>query len=289
VTPSPTGVLVVDKPLGMTSHDVVDVVRERFGAKKVGHAGTLDPNATGVLLLGLGRGTRFLSYAQASPKRYRTVAVFGVTTSTQDESGEVVKERRVADLSSARLTSALGEFIGEIEQVPPMVSAVKLGGERLYRKARRGEDVDRDARLVTVYEFDLVDLEVERARATLDVRCSAGTYVRTLVNDLGETLGCGAHVRDLRRTEAGGFTEEDAVPLAELSTDHLLPLASAVRELPSIEVDPDLVPAVRNGRLLPLVSDAVEGAGVALVRGGDLLAVYRRSGEKLVPDRVVGE
>ena len=281
------GVLVIDKPAGLTSHDVVDKVRKRFGTRRVGHAGTLDPGATGVLILGLGRATRFLSYAQASVKRYRTTAVFGVTTTTQDAAGEVV-ERRPVDLSEAQVRAAVAEHTGDLEQVPPMVSAVRVGGERLYKKARRGEEVERAARPVTIYELEVLSFTEDPPEVVLDVRCSAGTYVRTLVHDIGESLGCGAHLRSLRRTEAGGFRETDAVELDDLDKGHLLPLADAVRDLTRVEIEDDVARLVANGRRLELPSaDLVEGEHLALVNHGDLIAVYARKGDELVPERVV--
>jgi len=281
------GVLVVDKPAGMTSHDVVDRIRKLFGTRRVGHAGTLDPDATGLLILGLGRATRFLSYAQASPKRYVTTAVFGVTTTTQDASGEVL-ERREVHISEEDVRVASAKHTGELEQIPPMVSAVRIGGERLYKKARRGEEVERAARPVTIYELEVVSFTGDPPEATLNVRCSAGTYVRTLVHDIGASLGCGAHLRSLRRTEAGGFEEADAVALDVVESRHLLRLADAVRDLARIEIEDDAARLVANGRRLELPSeDLVDGEHVALIHGGDLVAVYARKGMELVPERVV--
>ena len=281
------GVLVVDKPAGMTSHDVVDRIRKSLGTRRVGHAGTLDPDATGVLILGVGRATRFLSYAQASAKRYLATAVFGVTTTTQDASGEVV-ERRPVDISEADVRAAAAEHTGELNQIPPMVSAVRVGGERLYKKARRGEDVERAARPVTIYELDVLSFSKEPPEAILDVRCSAGTYVRTLVHDIGASLGCGAHLKSLRRTEAGGFDEAGAVELDVVGAQHLLPLADAVRDLTRIEIDDEAARLVANGRRLGLPSeDIVDGQHLALINGGDLVAVYARKGKELVPERVV--
>jgi tRNA pseudouridine55 synthase len=281
------GVVVVDKPAGMTSHDVVDRIRKRFGTRRVGHAGTLDPDATGVLVLGLGRATRFLTYAQAAPKRYLTTAVFGVTTSTQDASGEVL-ERHEVDISEEDVRAAAAKYTGEIDQVPPMVSAVRVGGERLYEKARRGEEVERAARSVTIYELEVMSFTVDPPEAVLDVLCSAGTYIRTLVHDIGASLGCGAHLRSLRRTEAGGFGEADAVELDSVDSRNLLPLADAVRGLARIEIEDDAARLVANGRRLALPSeDLLEGEQVALINGGDLVAVYARKGRELVPERVV--
>ena len=283
----PDGVLIIDKPPAMTSHDVVDVVRKRFRTKRVGHAGTLDPDATGVLMLGLGKATRFLSYAQASAKRYRTTAVFGVTTTTQDASGEIV-EKRPVDIDEAGLRAAMSSLTGEIDQVPPMVSAVKVGGERLYRKALRGESVERSARSVTIHSFELLSFSIDPPEAELEVRCSGGTYVRTLVHDLGAKLGCGAHLRDLRRIENGGFSDSEAVSLDAVDDSHLRPLAEAVRELHRVEIDAEAARLVSHGRSLPLTAgDFTEGEAVAVVHEGELVAVYLRKDDELVPDRVV--
>lgn len=284
------GVVVVDKPAGMTSHDVVDRIRKTLGTKKVGHGGTLDPDATGVLIIGVGRATRFLSYSQAARKTYEALIRFGRSTTTQDASGEVVRERAAA-LRREDVEGALKGFIGSIEQVPPMVSAVKVGGERLYRKARRGEDVERAARRVTIYEaqvrgFRAIEGDPPAAEADVSVACSAGTYVRTLAHDLGEALGCGAHLAALRRTASGGFTAAEAVALDAVSPEHLQPLVEAVRDLPRVEVDEEAARRVMSGR--PLETDDADAPEVAVTSGGELLAVYRRAGERLVPDRVVG-
>jgi tRNA pseudouridine55 synthase len=281
------GVLVIDKPAGMTSHDVIDAVRKKLKIRRVGHGGTLDPDATGVLLVGTGRATRFLSYAQAAPKRYRAVAIFGITTSTQDASGEVLRHEP-AHIDADKLREALIDFTGPIEQIPPMVSAVKVEGERLYRKARRGEEVERKARAVTIHALDLVELiDEEYPRATLDVVCSGGTFVRTLVHDLGDRIGCGAHLGSLRRTEAGGFTLEDAITLGDVSPETLRPLVDAVRVLPAIEVDEATASDVAHGRSLPAESGTPASELVALVSRGRLLAVYRHEKGRLIPDRVV--
>ncbi len=296
------GVVVVDKPPGMTSHDVVDEVRRLFRTRKVGHAGTLDPDATGVLVLGLGRSTRLLDYARLGPKRYLAEALFGVTTTTQDASGEELS-RRECSFTEADLCAALPEFVGAIEQVPPMVSAVRMGGERLYDKARRGEVVERAARPVVVYELKLLSFSEQRSgrdrsepHAAFEVCCSAGTYVRTLVHDLGGVLGCGAHLSSLRRTEAAGFDVSEAVPLADLETSNLLPPLEAVRGMPRIEVWDEDAARVRNGgplqgALEPATLSTRSSRGslerVAVVHEGVLLGVYRRESSGWVAERVM--
>jgi tRNA pseudouridine55 synthase len=281
------GVLVIDKPPGMTSHDVVEEVRRRVGTKKVGHGGTLDPDATGILVVGVGRATRFLDYTQRMPKRYTAAGLFGVTTSTQDAAGEIIEERP-AEITRVDVERVARRFTGEIDQVPPMVSAVKIGGERLYKKARRGEEVERAPRRVTIYELTISDFDPSGPRATFDVLCSGGTYVRTLVHDIGRELGCGAHLESLRRTEAGGFSSADALALDEVTPDRLRPLADAVRDLPSIEVDEETAARVGHGRALPAVAELEDGTCIAVRHDDRLLAVYLRRGDSMVPDRVVG-
>jgi len=281
------GVLAIDKPSGMTSHDVVDHVRKALGMRKVGHGGTLDPDATGVLVVGVGKATRLLSYAQEAPKRYSARIRFGTVTSTQDASGEVLETHPV-DVSKDEVFTELKRFIGPIEQIPPMVSAVKIGGQRLHEMARRGEEVERPPRAVTIYEItptafdegDTVELE-------MDVACSSGTYIRTLAHDIGGSLGCGAHLRTLRRTAAGGFTLEDTIDLDSIGEDRLLPLASVVAHMPRTEVDEDDAALVRDGVWLTAHDDLNEDDLTAVLLDDELLAIYRRRGRRLVAERVV--
>ncbi|MDQ4143212.1 MAG: tRNA pseudouridine(55) synthase TruB [Actinomycetota bacterium] len=279
----------MDKPAGMTSHDVVDAVRKRLRTKKVGHAGTLDPDATGVLVLGVGRATRLLAFTQSAPKRYLARARFGVTTSTQDASGEVLSRRQPA-FTERELEAAVSQFVGTIDQVPPMVSAVKVGGERLYKKARRGEDVERPARTVTIYELQTKDVDMDRHEVSFDVVCSGGTYIRTLVHDIGEALGCGGHLVSLRRTAAGGFLEDDALDLEIVDQDALRPLGEAVRDLQRVDIDEAAAAAVSHGRALPIEEfdvEVKEGENVAVFSNQRLLGVYIRKAGSLVADRVL--
>lgn len=294
------GLLVIDKPSGVTSHDVVDQVRKVYKMKKVGHAGTLDPPATGVLLVGLGRATRLLAFLQSLPKSYRAVAKFGVATSTQDAQGEVVSVRP-ADLKRQQIEAAAASFRGEIRQVPPMVSAVKIGGEPLYKKARRGEIVHREPRSVRVHEFLIEDFDTDTQVAKIFVNCSSGTYIRTLAADLGDALGTGAHLLSLRRLSIGSFTENDALRVEELegiglkaSLQRVLPPSEAMRDFPQLTVSDDDATLISHGR--PLGEDQVsaldpkieEGTAVAIVdKSGSLLAVYRRTLKGLKPEVVV--
>ncbi|HEU4480575.1 MAG TPA: tRNA pseudouridine(55) synthase TruB [Actinomycetota bacterium] len=281
------GVLVIDKPSGVTSHDVVDEVRKRLSTKRVGHGGTLDPGATGVLLIGIGKATRFLSYAQAAPKRYAAVVRFGATTSTLDAAGEVLTSASTVDLTRADVERVLPRFVGNIEQVPPMVSAVKVGGERLYQKARRGEEVERSARSVTIHDLEVTSFTPgDPAEMTIDVRCSGGTYIRSLAGDIGEALGCGAHLSSLRRTEAGGFGLEEAIAPEEVTPERVKPLSEVVRDLPKVMVDEQAAALVANGRPLD-PGDAGRGEVRAVMHGEDLLGVYRVEKGMLRAERVV--
>ncbi|HLF70203.1 MAG TPA: tRNA pseudouridine(55) synthase TruB, partial [Actinomycetota bacterium] len=244
------------KPSGCTSHDVVARIRRVVAEKRVGHAGTLDPSATGVLIIGVGRATRLLQFIQHLPKTYIATARFGVTTTTQDADGEVIAQRPFED-SLGGLTAVLDDYRGEIKQIPPMVSAVKVGGEPLYRAARRGEEVPRPPRAVHVYDLIIDDLDAAAGTATFTVTCSSGTYVRTLVADIGEAIGCGAHLIELRRTSIGSFTVSECTPLAVIEQapqEHpLLSMAEAMRDFPNLTVSGAELDDAIHGR--PITAD----------------------------------
>ena len=243
---------MVDKPAGMTSHDAVAVVRKRLGEKRVGHAGTLDPDATGVLVLGLGRATRLMRFIEVHEKEYVADVILGEETSTQDASGDVLATADASHLTREDVARAAAAFVGDIEQIPPMVSAVKVGGERLYKKARRGEEVERAPRKVTVHEMRVDEFVAgTRARARVYVRCSPGTYIRTLAHDLGRALETGGHVATLRRTRVGAFDESGAVALDEVASEAVRPILDAVASYPQRTVSEDEAKAVVHGKSLP--------------------------------------
>jgi len=279
----PEGVLVVDKPAGMTSHDVVDRVRRIAGTRRVGHTGTLDPSATGVLVLCLGRATRLVTALQAGTKTYAAVARIGITTTTEDLDGEVITMSSAAHLDESTVCGALSAFHGAIDQVPPMVSAVRIDGERLHEIARRGEVVDRPARRVHI-ESIVLDRFVpgEVAEVAFLVACSAGTFVRSIARDLGERLGVGGALAVLRRVANGPFTESEAVTLAALEADPglleqrlLTPLAALRRtvEIRAVD-DPATVRSLITGtRPARLGIDLDPDRTTALVTGERLLAV----------------
>lgn len=263
---------MVDKPAGWTSHDVVAKVRGILGTRKVGHAGTLDPSATGVLVLGVGRGTRLLSYVTDGTKSYVGEIVLGVETDSLDADGEVTRTHRMEPPEPEAVAAAAADLTGDLLQVPPMVSAVRIGGRRLHELARAGVTVERPPRPVRVNRFEVAatdDPMVLRA----EVDCSAGTYIRVLAADLGAALGGGAHLRNLRRTRVGAFTLEMARPLDQLE---LLPIESVFPAATLVRVDADVAAEARHGRVLPLERLGVSGAGPWPVVGpeGNLLAVY---------------
>jgi tRNA pseudouridine55 synthase len=273
----PSGVAVVDKPAGWTSHDVVAKARGLLGTRKVGHSGTLDPDATGVLVLGVGRATRLLTYLSGLDKTYTGEVVLGVATSTLDAAGEVTGMWDMSGVPVDEVRRAAKELTGEIRQVPPMVSAKKVGGQRLHALARQGIEVERQAVAVRVDRFDVGETG-EPGVFKVSVSCSSGTYVRSLAADLGAELGGGAHLRNLRRTAVGPYALDEAVPLDQLAPERVLPPVEALRGHPRVGVDGDLLAAVRNGKVLPATALGVDGDGPWAVvdADGELVAVYQR-------------
>jgi tRNA pseudouridine55 synthase len=269
------GLAVVDKEAGWTSHDVVARCRRIFGQRRVGHAGTLDPDATGVLLVGLGRATRLMRFLTALPKTYQAEVVFGTATSTLDASGEVTGTWDMDTVTLADVRAAAAALTGPIEQIPPMVSAVKVGGRRLHTLARQGIEVERAPRPVTVHRFD-VSPGLTPGVFRIDVECSSGTYVRVLAADLGTALGGGAHLQNLRRTRIGSFVVEDARLVDELTAAVVLTPAQALRDLDQVVVPTDVEIQVARGLALDRVPLGVTGDGPwGLVdQGHRLLAVY---------------
>ena len=273
----PDGVAVVDKPAGWTSHDVVAKSRGLLGTRKVGHAGTLDPDATGVLVLGVGRATRLLTYLSGHDKRYVGEVVLGTATSTLDAAGEVTGTWDMAGVGLADVRRAAAGLTGEIDQVPPMVSAKKVDGRRLHELARAGVEVERPPVRVRVDRLDVGE-PVAPGVFPIEVVCSSGTYVRSLAADLGTALGGGAHLRNLRRLAVGPFGIDEAVPLADLAPEALFPPAEALRGRPRVQVGDELAAMVAHGRVLERddLGVAADDAGPWAVLDGEgrLLAVY---------------
>ena len=274
-----SGVLVVDKPVGMTSHDVVQVIRNGTGLRRAGHTGTLDPRASGVLVVLVGPAVRLSEFVSASDKRYQAIIRLGSTTDTFDADGKLTQPAQPVNVTEQQFEKVLATFVGEIEQIPPPYSAVKVQGRKAYEMAREGEEVELAPRKITVHHLEV--LEWAPPEVVIDVHCSSGTYVRSLANDLGAALGCGAYLVGLRRTKSGRFSLREAAPLRKLQEafhagnwyQYLIPAAEALAEWPSIELSPDDVENVRHGHRVKAAPDAQPG----LVRGvstqGELVAL----------------
>ncbi len=275
-----SGVLVVDKPVGMTSHDVVQAIRNGTGLRRAGHTGTLDPRASGVLVILVGPAVRLSEYVSASDKRYQAIIRMGGTTDTFDAEGKVTPTESPVNVTEEQFEEALKTFVGEIEQTPPAYSAVKVQGRKAYEMARKGEEVDLAPRIITVHHLEV--LEWAPPEVVIDVHCSSGTYVRSLANDLGVKLGCGAYLVGLRRTKSGRFSLRDATPLRKLQEafqagnwyQYLIPAAEALGDWPAVELNPDEVEGIRHGHRVKVKdgdSDETKVRGVSTQ--GELVAL----------------
>lgn len=274
-----SGVLVVDKPVGMTSHDVVQAIRNGTSLRRAGHTGTLDPRASGVLVILVGPAVRLSEYVSASDKRYQAIIRMGSSTDTYDADGKFTRPDQPINVTEAQFEEVLSTFVGEIEQTPPPYSAVKVQGRKAYEMARQGEEVDLAPRKITVHHLEV--LEWAPPEVVVDVHCSSGTYVRSLANDLGEKLGTGAYLVGLRRTKSGRFSLRDAVPLRKLQEafqagnwyQYLIPAAEALGDWPAVELTPDDVEGVRHGHRVKAADDSKEGMVRGVSTQGELVAL----------------
>jgi len=275
-----SGILVVDKPVGMTSHDVVQIIRSGTGIRRAGHTGTLDPRASGVLVILIGPAVRLSEFVSASDKRYQAILRLGSTTDTYDAEGRFTRQSSApVDISEEKFEEALKQFIGEIEQTPPPFSAVKMHGRKAYEMARQGEEVDLTPRKIQVYHLEV--LEWAPPEVVIDVHCSSGTYVRSLANDMGNVLGCGAYLIGLRRTKSGRFSLRDAVPLRKLQDaflagnwyEYLIPAAEALADWPAIELNPDDVEEIKHGHRVKAAPDTKPGLVRGVSMAGELIAI----------------
>lgn len=273
------GVLVIDKPKGMTSADVVARVKRARGARRCGHTGTLDPMATGVLPIALGEGTKAAAFLLDDDKAYEGELELGVTTDTLDAEGAVTGRADAAGVSAEALRGALAAWVGEREQIPPMYSALKKDGKRLYELARAGVEVDRPARPIRIDRLELLWFRTPRAAFAVD--CRKGTYVRALVHDIGVALGCGATLTALRRTRAGRFTLADAVTLDHAAEGRVLPLTEVLSHLPGVTIGPERVADVQHGRPIPAPPGPPYGPLRILGPSGALLAVGEADAGKI--------
>ncbi len=296
------GVLVIDKPIGMTSHDVVNRLRKLLNTKKIGHAGTLDPDATGILVVAVGRATRLLRFAQNAGKTYLGKIHFGAQTFTLDSSGVLLNSFDMSNLSEENIISAMSLLTGRISQLPPMVSSVKVNGKRLHQIAREGKEVERKQREVEVLEFSLLDIDRQQdqgiyfadisgfdpypAGPTISVKvtCSTGTYIRSLADDLGKILKGGAFLSDLRRTHSGSFNISEAVRLNDVTAESLHPVIRLVDSLEKVGVPPELLRVINNGKILNRNELSLETPGpwVFLSSEEKILAVYERYGDERI-------
>jgi tRNA pseudouridine55 synthase len=273
-----SGVLVIDKPIGLTSHDVVQIIRRGTGIRRAGHTGTLDPRASGVLVVLIGPAVRLSEYVSASDKRYQATIRLGSSTDTYDAEGTITRETPASHITEDMFNEILQNFVGEIEQVPPPYSAVKVKGRKAYEMARKGEEVDLEPRKINVFSLEV--LEWDPPEVVIDAYCSSGTYIRSLANDLGEELGTGAYLIGLRRTKSGRFTLREAVPLRRLKEAFqagdwyrfLIPAADALGDWPMVELDADQVDLVRHGHRIP-AEPGSEGWSRAISQQGDLVAL----------------
>ena len=286
------GIFLIDKPQGLTSNGILQKVKFLFCAKSAGHTGSLDPLATGLLPICFGEATKFSQYLLDSDKTYAVIAQLGVRTTTSDREGEIVSERMVPDFSQKDLEKALDSFRGKIQQVPSMFSALKYQGKPLYFYARQGITIDRPARGIEIYHCDLLDYASHQLQ--LKIHWSKGTYIRTLVDDLGELLGCGAHVAELRRTQVGRFTENQMISFEKLSSfteqermAQLLPMESALQDLPRVFISAATGSFVRKGQAV-LVPKAPSKGLVCIMEENQFLGVGQvLSDGKIAPKRLV--
>ncbi|WP_080794521.1 tRNA pseudouridine(55) synthase TruB [Corynebacterium pacaense] len=278
------GLVIVDKPAGMTSHDVVSRLRRAFSTRRVGHAGTLDPMATGVLVIGIERGTRFLAHLIASTKAYDATIRLGESTTTDDAEGDTLTRADASTLDDASIDAAIGALTGEIMQKPARVSAIRIDGKRAHERVRAGEEVDIPARPVTVTAFEVLGRRRSGTAYDIDVRvhCSSGTYIRSLARDLGEALGVGGHLTALRRTEVGPFTLDDSIPLAELQEKARLSLTldeALTRTYPVLDISEEEGLALSMGKWLE--PRGLRGVHAARTPSGRAIALVEEKGKRL--------
>ncbi len=286
-----SGVLVIDKPVGLTSHDVVQIIRRGTGIRRAGHTGTLDPRASGVLVVLVGPAVRLSEYVSASDKRYQATIRLGAETDTYDSEGTVSQPGPIPDLSEEEFEEMLQQFVGDIDQVPPPFSAVKKKGKKAYELAREGEEVEVESRKISVYSLDL--LEWAPPEVVIDVFCSSGTYVRSLAHDLGKAMGTGAHLVGLRRTKSGRFTLRDAVSFRRLRESfdvgdwyqYLIPASEALSDWPLVELTADEVELVRHGHRVAADEGAPDWAR-AVTEQGDLVALVEKLEGEWQPRKV---
>lgn len=282
------GVIPINKPKGMTSHNVVAKLRRILGIKRIGHTGTLDPDVSGVLPICIGKATRLSEYIMELPKTYIGQLTLGVSTTTQDSSGEIIAQIEVKELTEEMIKGTISSFIGEIEQIPPMYSAVKMNGKKLYEIARQGKEVERKPRTVTIHQLEIISIDLDRANPTIDfiVTCSKGTYVRTLCVDIGANLGYPAHMSSLVRTKSGNFSIEESYTLEEVEQkvgsnnieNIIVPMRATLPQFEELVItDDQIIDNIFNGQVIHLDTlNKYIGIIKIVDNSGNLIALYQK-------------
>lgn len=279
------GIVLIDKPLEFSSHDVVAKLRKRFNTKRIGHAGTLDPMATGLLVIAVGPATRFLQYLPLEPKVYEAVVRFGYSTDSYDSEGDITKECPVPNNLAELLDEIIPTFLGIQEQLPPMYSAVKVKGQPLYKYARQGVEIERKPRSIHIARMDV--LEMTDVSVKIEIECSGGTYVRTIANDLGERVGCGAYLQSLVRTSVGRFSLDGASTIDDVGFDDLIPLKEALRPMRVRQLSDLETMRVRNGGAVANHIDSDDEFVALAEPSGEIISVAAVQGNVLQPECVI--
>ncbi len=283
------GILVIDKPAGKTSHDMVNFVRRVTGIRKVGHTGTLDPEATGVLPILIGKATKLSEVLICDDKEYETSFIYGKRTDTQDATGNILSIDD-DEFDEHDITLSINKFIGEIDQMPPMYSAIKKDGKKLYELARRGIMVEREYRRVKIHDIDIIDIDTDNKRVKMNVSCSKGTYIRTLCADIGDEIGTGAYMETLRRTKSGCFTiqysytpeEIEQIAKADCLKDYILPMEDVFKDLDKVVLDDFLTAKYKNGIKIRRKGLIIDSYYLVYGPDNELLGISKYNGEELV-------
>lgn len=280
------GILLIDKPQGITSHGVISRLRKTLDTRRIGHAGTLDPLATGLLVIAVGPATRFLQYLDLEPKTYVATVKFGESTNTYDAEGEITQNRPIPEKLAEKIKANIPKFLGEITQSPPIYSAIKVQGKPLYEYARRGEYVEIKSRTQYIYKYNLDSLNYNEA--TFSISCDGGTYIRSLAHDLGEAIGCGAHITQLRRTQVGQFHIEQSIELEYVNKSHIIPSQTVLTHLPQIIMTPDQIDDIRHGRPFENQTPINHPHAVLIAQNGNVVSIANVVEDTIIqPDCVI--
>lgn len=280
------GILLIDKPQGITSHGVISRLRKALDTRRIGHAGTLDPLATGLLVVAVGPATRFLQYLDLEPKTYVSTVKFGESTNTYDAEGEITQTRPIPQNLQEQIIKNIPQFLGKITQSPPIYSAIKVQGKPLYEYARRGEEVEIKSRTQNIYSYTLDS--INNREATFTIACDGGTYIRSLAHDLGEAIGCGAHITQLRRTQVGQFHIHQSTQLDEATESHIIPSQTVLTHLPQIIMTPEQTDDIRHGRSFENETPITAPHAVLIAQNGNVVSIANVVEDTIIqPDCVI--